>query len=533
MRPRRRGDDHLAERTPGGFALDAEHEWIVEGEAPLLDAVEKDMGRQAHRLSTNLLVLSFGNAVGHYRAGPLGTLRVRSGKWTNAHYVAMLGDISARAASLPFQAGASSALPYARSELHAPDVLYHAFVWLRHVVVDHDDSPLIGALRALLHDPHRRMIRRDRIVPVDRAVTVTGRELDLIAAGMRPLRRAPKGRGLAGTPLFPSEVAETVARPTADTAENRFVRAFLRSCSLVVQAMRRRMTGVESGLSQRVLADCAAIEGELAPILRHRLWEGVGEMRYFPAGSTVLQRRPAYREVLRHHILMRMASMALPLDATEIEQLLEVKDIARLYELWTAFELVEHVQGVLGAPESAKRLSRNDLGAWLGTGLLVSWADGTEVAYNATFSQSGGFHGESWSVRLRPDVSMWLPSGPTPGLHLFDAKFRLSGTLSEDASEADADAKVADIHKMHAYRDAIPAAQSVWVMYPGTVFKAWRSVGGLVEGPADWSGPIRGVGAVPVVPGDENGALNSLVRALLPSMEGAATEGVNATRITA
>ena len=531
MRPRRRGDDVLAEPTADGFALDAEHEWIVEGEPLLLDAVAQDLGTQASRLGPRLLVLSFGNAVGHYRAGPLGILRVHSGKWSNEHYVAMLGDISARAASLPFRAGAASALPYSRSELDAPDVLYHAFVWLRHVVLDHEDSPFIGALRSLLRDPHRHLVRWERVAPVDRTGNISGRELVVIAAGLRPLQRVLRGRGLGNTRLFPSEVAETVARPTTDTAENRFVKAFLTSCGHVIEAMRRRMMGHTSALARRVLIECTAMEGELAPILRHRLWEEVGEMRYFPAASTVLQRRSAYREVLRHHILMRMASNALPLDSAEVGQLLEVKNVARLYELWTAFEVLEQVRAVLGEPETAERLQTDDLGSSLGAGLMVAWPDGTEVAYNATFSRGGGFHGLSWSLRLRPDLSLWLPTGASAGLHLLDAKFRLVGTLDGDGNEAHADSKVADIHKMHAYRDAIPQARSVWVMYPGTVFQAWRSGDGSVVDPANWAGAVEGVGAVPVVPGDENASLAGLLRALLPQQEDAATFLESATTL--
>ncbi|MBA2321355.1 MAG: hypothetical protein H0V89_09380 [Deltaproteobacteria bacterium] len=287
--------------------------------------------------------------------------------------------------------------------------------------------------------------------------------------------------------------------------------------------MRRRLGGVDS-LAARVRRDCVEIEGALAPIARHRMWGDVGRMRLFPASSTTLQRRGAYREVLRHYVLLRMASTALPLDAAEVQQLLEVKDIARLYELWTAFAVVEAVSAWKGVASGARRLAHGDLGATLGSGLLVSWGDGTEVAYNASYTTKPGFHGQSWSLRLRPDVVLFVPDGPSAGLHVLDAKFRLSGTLAGAADDVEGDARVDDLHKMHTYRDAIPAVRSAWVMYPGTFFRFWARNGSI--GDTMGSGPVDGIGAVPVVPGVEAVALRGLVGAIMGRADADAMDAV-------
>ena len=140
-------------------------------------------------------------------------------------------------------------------------------------------------------------------------------------------------------------------------------------------------------------------------------------------------------------------------------------------------------------------------GAGVRRGLRITWPSGHELAFNATYTRKKGFHGRSRSVALRPDYALYLPSGHAAGLHLFDAKFRLRRRGEESTSEID------DIHKMHTYRDAIPAAKSAWVLYPGTHTLRYRDD---PQGPA-W----RGVGAYPALPGNQAPSLVEHLQALL------------------
>ena len=67
--------------------------------------------------------------------------------------------------------------------------------------------------------------------------------------------------------------------------------------------------------------------------------------------------------------------------------------------------------------------------------------------------------------------------------------------------------KRGDIYKMHAYRDAIPDARSVWILYPGGEFRFFAHPGdnflsgqeviSSLEGLSRW---LQGVGAIPVGP---------------------------------
>ncbi len=511
---RRRGDETpLDGKAPCIWDLDAEHAWLIEGaEADVRMVEDSGISSCCQRLSPSMLEVRFGNAVGRYQAGPLGTLVVRTGKWTEADYNGMLEDIADRAVALPFAAGAASSLPYARSDADAPDVIYHSFVWLRHVVLEHSEAPLASALQAILREPHRRMERVDRVVPTERALHLTPRAIDDILQGRGPMMEVARGQGLGGGRLMPAEVSESIPRSTVDTAENRFVKQFILECGYLIDVMRERARAKGGTFGVRVRSDCDRIEEALWPLRQSAWWNDVGVMSFFPASSTVLQRSPAYREVLRNHILMRLASRALPLDSVTIEHLLEVRDVASLYELWCAFAVIEAFRKQLGQPVDARRVEHGELGATVRWGLQARWQDGTQVAYNHSFTRGQGFYGKSWSLTLRPDVAVWLPQGPAAGLHLLDAKFKLDGPLPGNTEEpADTKAKIGDIHKMHTYRDAIPEARTVWVLYPGSTFRVWCEDGSVVDAADDLPLDAGAVGAIPCRPGGGVGGLERLV----------------------
>ena len=86
-----------------------------------------------------------------------------------------------------------------------------------------------------------------------------------------------------------------------------------------------------------------------------------------------------------------------------------------------------------------------------------------------------------------------MPDGSKSHLHLFDAKFRVHGLADvglagsdkdgddEKAGERAGSFKRGDIYKMHAYRDAIPDARSVWIMYPGGEFRFFGIPGNSIQ----------------------------------------------------
>ena len=145
------------------------------------------------------------------------------------------------------------------------------------------------------------------------------------------------------------------------------------------------------------------------PIARHSMWEEVGRMVRIPFSSTVLQRRRGYRRVLQHFSRIRLAPM-IPLDKDGMRDLLELKNIALLYELWTFFRLVHEISAVLGSPPvRSGRLASDLFQTAFAAGGTFEWDPGVRLVYNQRFSRSRRGQRQSYSVPLIPDIALRIP----------------------------------------------------------------------------------------------------------------------------
>lgn len=140
------------------------------------------------------------------------------------------------------------------------------------------------------------------------------------------------------------------------------------------------------------------------------------------------------------------------------------------------------------------RPERDDFGADLPWDFAGVWKD-IRMHYNPQFRRQRALLRRSYSVGLRPDISIEVSGPDGVGLHLLDPKFRVNrpaertaGIAEEDREREDATQepaeegfaadgtfKVDDLFKMHAYRDAIPTARSVWILCPGRNTGLFRS----------------------------------------------------------
>ena len=358
--PRDRREKKTHKFLDDRMVLEGEVDWLLEGSSEQLDQIEESLGEFCERLTDKLLSISFGNCIGLFDIPELGRVEVVSGKWDRAHFEWMLSDLSEVASALPFSAGVGGALPYDRSVVSREDVVYHAFVYLRHILSD--DCPrqdkLLSALQAILHEPHRRLERKNYSVPIEASRKVEPAALVQMVSGSLVEVRNPRA---LQTPLavalggrLPERIEETRAELTLDTPENRFVKAFLNFAMGVIKATEEAFSEAQTVFTRGVLDDCATMARKLHPVIRNSLWSEVGEMVHVPASSTVLQRRRGYKEVFQHFTKLRLANR-IPLEKDELFQLLEVKDIALLYEIWTFFALTKQLTQLLGSPVSAGR----------------------------------------------------------------------------------------------------------------------------------------------------------------------------------
>ena len=527
-----RKPDHSREpapRTDRGYRLQSERGWVVEGDEQALTEIESQLpSTNCTRVSTSALILNLVNSVGTLELPHLGTLDLVTGKFGQDQFDAMLRDLTDAATTLPFSANEAAAGRYSVCTAPRDDVLYHAFVYLRYILSNRapEEVRLLPALEMIVREPHRlwRSHRRDvRIEAMTRVDAHT--PLDLVTrpgTAVVPSSLSPSAARLAERLRWrlPEVVSERKIRPTTDTAENRFVKAFIGQARTIIGRMRSVVSARRPDAFRRnLLRDCDRMEASLMPIVRHSMWEEVGRMVRIPFSSTVLQRRRGYRRVLQHFSRIRLAP-TIPLDKDGMRDLLELKNIALLYELWTFFRLVDEVSGVLGSPPiRSGRLASNLFQTAFAAGGTFEWDSGVRLVYNQRFSRSRKRQQHSYSVPLIPDIALSVPDGPNAVLHLFDAKFRVqsltdAGLAADDkdgdekAAERVGSFKRADIYKMHAYRDAIPEARSVWILYPGGEFRFFgvpgdggRDGGRVVSSAEGLPGELEGVGAIPLGPG--------------------------------
>jgi hypothetical protein len=332
-------------------------------------------------------------------------------------------------------------------------------------------------------------------------------------------------------------VAERVLVPRKsrdlDTPENRFVkfalgefRAFLTHAQGVFDSSSG--WGASAALSRRL---AATVEDWLG----RSMFREVGEMRFAPLGSPVLQRKAGYREVLRWWLRFRTAA---EISWEGGEELFHAgqRDVASLYEYWLFFELLgwfcqkcrggnrpaveELVEGLEQGSPNLRLRKRMELGPFVGTFSGQNRRLNARLAYNRRFEVTQDRHaGGSWTRRLHPDYTLtFWPEEMSEAdaerqellVHVhFDAKYRvedIDGLFgAEGADDADDEVegnyKRQDLIKMHAYRDAIKRSQGAYVLYPGRANAAVKLKG--------FHEILPGLGAFGVAP-DEDGAAQGL-----------------------
>ncbi len=508
-------DTPIAHDSDGRLHLQAEHTHTIAGDPDELTALATALPRKVTRRRTaHVLELAFINAVGLFDLPHLGTVDVRTDKFSETDFAAMLAQIADEVAQLPLEAGTLAREAF-NQDAEIPRLAYLSFLYLRHIVSDQAPPHLRlqPALYTILRHPHRQIVREPRWVPLERARHVDPGRLTQLLTARAGLARSHSSLALA-TSLrghLPSHVEESAPHVDLDVPENRFVRHFLDHAHLLVRTFSALARGQKQHFRDRLEADCDAITRALESHDRNPLWDVVSPMRRLPIDSTVLQRARGYRDVLGHYLRLRQGP-CLPLDPDRVRELLELKNIATLYELWTFFAVVRALRALLGEPAHAAQVQHDAFNADIAKGFRVTWPQGHVVHYNLAFTRSNRKHFSS-SLRLDPDITFEVPDGSNAGLHLFDAKFRQFRPSTDDPDEDADDAeptsfRADDLHKMHTYRDAL-AARSVWVLYPGDEFRFYptSSIAKVARAVDELPARLEGVGSLPLLPAAPNDPL--------------------------
>ena len=435
-------------------------------------------------------------------------------------YRAMLDDVSERLAALIFDYGSPTAV-YAQRAAFDRHIAYIDYLFVRYLMAERR-LPL--HFRIVAADPHRAMDRETVWADLARARSFTPRSLQAMYAYSQHLVRPQQTvapvlqRRLGG--YIPTQLLDDRVVTTFDTPPNRFIKHFL--TQLV-----RKLRELESvfGLyaqSTHLAADCRRWRGSVEHLSRAHFMEDVGDMHLYPAGSQVLLKREGYRQINDYYRRFLLTGKAMWEGFDEDLVRTPSKDMATLYEYWCFFQLLDAVAAALGTQIDPRQFIVEEGGVFKVTINQSGKSQGkigqATVHYNRYYGRSKD---GSYSVTLHPDYAVELPGGR---LVILDAKYkyqdpnRFMSTGTDPSADEEQDEErlmfvKGDLYKMHTYRDAL-RAQAVFVLYPGTEFRAFGVDGKRYDNLDALGLDFAGVGAVALRPGQTE-MLGSLIRALV------------------
>lgn len=498
----------------GAFVVVDQREYIVKSDeslteiAGLLSVLPVDENRVGR--------LCFENYVGLAQvAGE--RFQVKNSKLSEEAFEAMLDGVVEQIADLAFDFASPTELPFEREDLGASEeVRYHALAYLRHVMRRvAGGERLLGSFLQIARNPCRRMEAERKWIDTNRVVRVG--HGGLLGVASHPehlvpidpysrLARTGLGRSLArtdhsGQALFPTLILSSTRNESFDTHENRLVLHVLRlAADLVSEFERKPLTNV------RLREDLRGMREDLDWMLQFDFLRGLGPMRIVPLQSTVLQRRDGYRELLDLYLRLALSS-TLSDERDRWHALLDLKDCALLYEMWCFLTVKRVVDGVLGEPILAEFVDTEHVRRKVPWAARIVYGGGEELVYNRTYRQPASF-----SVTLRPDIVLRARRDGRWSSLMLDAKLKFDGDRLDGLTKVDPDkwergATRDDLYKMHTYRDAIHEAEGAFVLYPGSRLSRFVEH----EDVPAW----RGIGAIPLVPGDVPTHLKTLVTSFL------------------
>lgn len=470
------------------------------------DTVSGRTGRLRTRLHTGLLqvtVSADGEEVG------TASFEVRSRKLDYLrHYRWMIGDIAELLTDLVMERFAPSAQRFTPDPGQDAKILYQRFAFLQALL---ESERFEFAMGHILSRPHRawhheHISRRpSQGLPARRDIAIQ------IAGGSQ---RVQWPGGPPRLKSLPATVRVRRLEETVDTAENRFVKFALtewRNLALSVAELLQD-TDVRSAPIARGITEAAALATRLEILLADELFREVGDVSFVPFGSQVLQKREGYRDIFQFYLQAELAA-SLAWEGGEDVYGAGQRNVAALYEYWTFLQVAKLVATICGSRVDCRELvasTADGLGVGLRRGNTTTVRGrvlrfGRDLELHLRFNQLfAPVEGKSWTVPLRPDISLSIASAADEGepvwIH-FDAKYRIEqlneifagdfAATTEDVEIVSA-AKRSDIVKMHAYRDAIRRSAGAYVLYPGTE----------TEQRQEYHEILPGVGAFPLRPSD-------------------------------
>lgn len=385
-------------------------------------------------------------------------------------------------------------------------------------------ADLAQAIQQVNRSPHRGLRTERQLTRLHQVRRAT-------ASVVRAVSRGEGSGGLVDVPgIGPVRSWLPIERTndTLDTFEHRWLRSRLRFVHGRLLALgseqdaRISRTAKSSGrekLPQRLIAEREEISGMtlvIEQLLRLPVIEAATIDVPSSLSSLQLQGATGYSEAYR--ILTALASA---LGASPEETPYSLSDVNDLYEVWCFLKVIQVAAQVTGAEvdlSDAVALSASGLRFNLVQGqqssVMLRWADvSLSLVYNETYRMPTGIQ--------RPDIMLHIRRGSEPEqIIALDAKYRVDASTKYAAQFGSPGAPIDAVNALHRYRDAIRPVidgNRQQVVVAGAALFPWQKP----LGPNDYA--LRrsldevGIGALPLLPGNEDGLTQWLEQFLTES----------------
>jgi len=435
-----------------------------------------------------------------------------------ADYMSMMSEISSFTSALLLKSNAPLFMGYDFSHFSS-STRYEDFLVLDHIMQEHRLPSVYEYLRKNLYD---QLITIEEVVPSSLAYNVSPASI-INSISANNLMKSDNGT-IAGKYSI-TELNAYGSYETIDTPENRLIKDFLMalydlSSSLMESQSSEQSAYVNSRLKKIIML--------LEEYLSDAWLSEVGDLRYIPFNSTILQKRQGYSDMFEMYLLM---GIGLKFRFEDTSDLIEGhnKKLHRVYEYWCFLKLFDTVKN-LSSNKPDYELEKED-DTW---GMTIKSNKSEffytaknkvtlriELHYNKEFKRPGRKPFQSYSLKMRPDYTLAIYPDSSADescfiIH-FDAKYKQDKTKLDEGDDPDSSEtsyRKDDIYRMHTYRDGLLRSWGSFILYPGEeyeIFERYEYFGSANKE----KGLLPSVGAVPLVPGDRmNIELSSLLESI-------------------
>jgi len=406
-------------------------------------------------------------------------------------------------------------------------------------------SHLNQILQNIMDNPYKILLPEEKLRNIEDAQIISSlRIIDMITSEACLKRVANGGHINTGMEQFQfTKAYNEEVQISYDTYPNRFVKFFLKFMHLLLNNCLNELKIQDEGKGtnfetflKKLINEGNEMKKNTLRFLSKDFFNEVSDLRYLTQPPQVLLKEERYKTVFKAYLDLISGVVA----DDRLEELLKdpIRDMPELYEYWCFLKIAELVTNENGEIEIKFKpgKEKTDIEKWQIKNKNFS------LVYQKNISNKNNEKLYSYTLPLKPDI--FLESNNK--LYLFDAKYRVDfieeikdfpdeKTDEWKREEKRGTYKLADLYKMHTYREAIKKGKEdgkpIWViaLYPGNKIALYSENGKSIDIELNNIEPKRvdeeleklspgGVGAIPFSPRLFDDNKDSIIDRILKKM---------------